>query len=510
VNRPLPSVADDAWATDVAPQALTRTMARGAVVSTGAQVATFVIRMSSLVVLARLLLKEDFGLVNMVTAFTGFLGLLRDAGLSMATVQRASITRTQTSTLFWVNVATGVLLASAAVVTAPAVAAFYGEPRLFWITVALGTSFLFHGTAAQHRAMLQRRMRFTALASVDMASFVFSTAAGIGMAVAGYGYWALVAMTIGQSAITLVGVWLATGWIPGTPRRQSGIRSMLAYGGAVSSLNLVVYVAYNLDKVLIGRFFGAEALGVYGRAYQLVNLPYENLHSTMGLVMFPALSRVQDDPVRLRHYFLQGYSLFLSLIIPMTIGLALFADDIVAVFLGSTWRDAAGILRLLAPAVLAFAFANPSVWLMLAEGRAGRCVRLWLLVTPALILGYVVGLTHGPRGVAVGCSVAMGLAIVPVLRSATSGTSITMRDIARAATPTSLSIAVGAVAVLALEPIMQTVALPVARLVVESTVLFGVYLFTLLFVMKQKSVYAQVLSDIGLKPFGRRRPQPGS
>src|SRR5437870_8668696 len=293
-------------------------MARGALVSTGAQAGTFVLRTGSLMVLARLLLKEDFGLVNMATAFTGFLGLLRDAGLSMATVQRASITRAQTSTLFWVNLAVGGLLALLAAVTAPMLAAFYGEPRLFWVTVALGTSFIFYGATAQHRAMLQRSMRFTALAIIDTGSLIVSIAIGIGMAVTGHGYWALVATMISYPAVSIVGVWLATGWIPGMPQRGSGIRSMLAYGGAVTLLNFVVYLAYNVDKVLVGRFWGAEALGTYGRAYQLINLPYENLHTTMGLVMFPALSRVQNDPARLRSYFLKGYSLFLSLVIPIT------------------------------------------------------------------------------------------------------------------------------------------------------------------------------------------------
>jgi PST family polysaccharide transporter len=113
-----------------------------------------------MVVMARLLLPGDFGLVGMVTAFTGFLGLFRDAGLSMAMVQRESITEAQVSTLFWINAAVGGLLAILSTLLAPILVRFYGEPRLFLITVALGMAFLFNGVAAQHRAMLQRSMRF--------------------------------------------------------------------------------------------------------------------------------------------------------------------------------------------------------------------------------------------------------------------------------------------------------------------------------------------------------------
>jgi O-antigen/teichoic acid export membrane protein len=425
----------------------------------------------------------------MAATLTGFLSLLRDAGLSMATVQRASITSAQTSTLFWVNVGVGALLAVLTAATAPMLTTFYNDPRLFWITVAMGTSFVFNGAAAQHRAMLQRSMRFSVLAIIDVVSLLASIATGVGMAMAGYGYWALVAMMIVQQAAGVPGVWLATRWIPGLPRRRSGIRSMLLYGGALTLNNVVVYIAYNFDKVLIGRFWGAEVLGVYGRAYQLVNLPNENLSWTIGSVAFPALSRVQHDPARLRSYFLKGYRVFLSLIIPVTVACGLFADDVIVVALGPQWRDAASIFRLLTPTILAFAIANPFAWLMLATGRAVRCLQIALVVTPVLLLSYVLGLKHGPQGVAVGFSVTMLLSIVPVLLWAKQGTLITMRDILRAVMPASISIAVGAAATLIARPMVDPVTPAFVRLVVESTIMVGAYAFTLLLVMKQKSMY---------------------
>jgi len=94
---------------------------------------------------------------------------------------------------------------------------------------------------------------------------------------------------------------------------------MLKYGGTLTLNNLIVYIAFNTDKVLLGRVCGAEALGIYGRAYQLINLPTDNLHSAIGAVAFPALSRLQNNPAKLRSYFLKGYSLFLSLIMPVTL-----------------------------------------------------------------------------------------------------------------------------------------------------------------------------------------------
>ena len=134
---------------------------------------------------------------------------------------------------------------------------------------------------------------------------------------------------------------------------------MMRFGGTMTLNGLVLYVAYNFENVLLGRFWGAEAIGVYGRASQLIRIPTDNLNSAVGEVAFSALSRVQDDPDRLKRYFLKGYSLVLALTLPITIACALFANDLVLVLLGPKWKDATEIFRLLAPTILVFAMANP-------------------------------------------------------------------------------------------------------------------------------------------------------
>lgn len=484
---------------------LRRKTARGALVSIVSQAATLVFRTGSMVIMARLLLPEDFGLVGMVTAFTGFLGLFRDAGLSMATVQRESITDAQLSTLFWINLAVGGLLALSSAALAPVLVSFYGEPRLFLIAIGLGTAFIFNGAAAQHRAMLQRNMRFAALAAIDITALIIGIAAGAAVALTGGGYWALVVMTVASPAVSVFGLWAATRWVPGLPQRNTGIGSMLWYGGTVTLNSVVVYVAYNADKVLLGRFLGAQVLGIYGRAYQLINLPTENLNGTIGMVAFPALSRLQNDPERLRSFFLKGYGLFLALVIPITAGCALFAEDIVLVFLGPQWDAAVPVFRLLAPTILAFALMNPFAWLMLACGHSGRSLKIALMIAPVAILSYVIGLPQGPHGVAAGFSIAMVLLVVPVILWAKQGTMIATRDVLNAVMMPLLSILIGAGAAWATGGFLAQLNPTFLRLVAESAVLFGVYLLVLLFVMDQKTVYLSLLGDSGLWPFGNRR-----
>src|SRR6201987_4982593 len=104
---------------------------------------------------------------------------------------------------------------------------------------------------------------------------------------------------------------------------------MMHFGGALTFTGLVVYIGYNAEKVMIGRFWGADAIGIYGRGYQLVNMPTDSLNGAVGEVAFSALSRLQDDPVRLKSYFLKGLSIVLGLTLPITIACALFADDVV-------------------------------------------------------------------------------------------------------------------------------------------------------------------------------------
>jgi len=475
---------------------------RGIGITAVAQGVSFVLRTGSMIVLARLLFPKDFGLVGMVTALTGFLNLFRDFGLSLATVQRPSLSDEQVSAVFWVNCTVGILLAALCTAVAPFLVVFYREPRLLWVTIVLGTGFVFTGAAAQHRAMLQRRMRFGLLAVVDMIALVIGIASAIGMAVTGLGYWALVAMAVATPAVGLAAVWVATPWLPGRPRFQVGIRSMLMYGGTVTLNNIVMYFAYNVDKVLLGRFCGAELLGIYGRAYQLINLPTDNLNSTAFLVAFPSLSRIQNDPARVRSYFLKGYSLFLAVVIPISASCALFAEDIIRVFLGAKWHDASSIFRLLVPTIVVFALINPIGWLMLATGYAGRSLKIALMLAPIVIAGYVLGLPYGPQGVAAGFSAAMVLVAVPVIIWSKHGTLITGNDILRAIAPSMVCSVVAAAVALAASGITNRVDIPFLRLVAESAVVFVVYLIMLLFVLNQKSMYLELLRDTKLWPRG--------
>jgi len=481
-------------------QDLKRTTVRGAFASGGAQAAAFILRTGSMIVMARLLFPKDFGLFGMVVAFTGFLSLFRDFGLSMASVTRVSVTTEQLSTLFWVNVAVGTGLAAICCAAAPVLVTFYGEPRLLQITIAVGAGFLFMGAGAQHRAILQRHMRFAALAVIDTLALALGIGAGIIMAAAGLGYWALVVMTVAPQVVTTAGMWFATGWMPGPPTRGAGVKSMLWYGGSVTFNGLIVYVAYNLDKVLLGRYAGATALGIYGRAYQLINLPTDSFTATVSQVAFPALSKLQNDPVRLRSYFLRAYSVFFAINLPITVGCALFAHDIIFVFMGARWVEAVPIFRLLAPTTFVFALINPLGWMLMATGRINRSVQMALIILPMVVLGYVAGLRNGPEGVAVGFSAAMFVLAVPMILWATHQTVISAMDVAKSVAPALAAVVASAGAVVISSTYTNSIEWVFGRLVVESAVLFGTYWLVLLLVFRQLATCSTVFRELRVVP----------
>ena len=474
---------------------------RGGAARMIAQAANFVFRIGSLMVMARLLGPQDFGLVGMVTAFTGVLNLFRDFGLSTATVQRDEVTEEQLSTLFWINVVVGAVLAVLAVVMAPLVVRLYHEPRLLGITMILASGFLFNALGVQHSALLQRHLRFTALSVINVAALVVSTIVAMSMAKFGYGYWALVAMTVTLPLTTTIGVWIAAAWMPGMPRRGVGIRSMMRFGGTLTLNGLVVYIAYNMEKVLLGRFWGAEAIGLYGRAYQLINIPTDNLNQSVGEVAFSALSRVQNDPPRFKSYFLKGYSLVLAMTIPITIMCAFFADDLILVLLGPKWSSAAVIFRLLAPTILIFAMINPLAWLMFALGLVGRSLRIALVLAPIVITGYLAGLRYGPKGVAFGYSVVMTLWVIPHIAWCVKDTVVSLRDILVTVRRPLFSGLVGAAVAFGVHYVCVALMPALPRIIIAGVVLLAVYVAMLFYAMGQKAFYLDIL-----RGFRKRAP----
>jgi O-antigen/teichoic acid export membrane protein len=405
---------------------------RGGAVTLVSQGLRVLLQLGSTAVLARLLTPADFGLVAMVVAIIGLIGLLKDAGLSMATVQRDRIDRAQVSNLFWANVVLSLAAIALTALLIPAIVAYYGEPRLAGVTAALSAAFLLAGLGAQHRALLVRHMRFLSLASVDVLSLAVGVGAAIAAAAVGAGYWSLVVLHLATATAGLAGVWAADPWLPGAPRRGSGVRPLLAFGRDLTAFNVLAYISRTIDNVLIGGLLGARSLGLYIKAYNLLLLPVNQINQPVTSVALPALSRLQHEPERYRRYYHTGLLLITSLGMPSIAFLFVDAEAVILTVLGEQWREAVPLFRALGPAAFLGTFNVATGWVYLSLGHTGRQLRWQVLGTTVTVTAFVVGLRWGALGVALAYSASNLILRYPALAYCYRGTPVTLGDLGRA------------------------------------------------------------------------------
>jgi O-antigen/teichoic acid export membrane protein len=387
----------------------------GTFITIASQGTQFLLNLASIMVLARLLPPKDFGLYAMVTTVTGFLWMFQDAGLSTATVQRQQITHAQVSNLFWVNVGLGGVTTLLVAALAPVVAWFYREPRLVGITLVLSVTFLLASSAVQHIALLNRQMRFRVIAMISIVSPLAGYLTGVGMALMGYGYWALIGAAVTQAAVKLVLAWLISGWRPKLPSRNTQTWHMLTFGAHITAGSLLYSLARGVDNLLIGRFFGAAAVGLYSRASILLIRPLEQFTIPINAVLIPALSRVQTEPERYRRTFLRVYEA-LALISFLSTGLLLpLARPLTLVVLGPKWEQAAPIFAGFSIAALCIPLGGASTWLFQTQGRGKDWLFASLLGSCIIVASFVAGLPFGPAGMAISYSVTALFIGVPTL-----------------------------------------------------------------------------------------------
>lgn len=400
VKSMVTATTDIRFCTDHLREDLRGRTARSGLVTLISQFARFALNLLSVMVMARLLLPVEYGLIAMVAPITGFVGLFKDLGLSTATVQKTHITHEQVSVLFWINVTVSVVLAVLCVVISPLVGRFYHDSRTIWITMALAFTFVLGGLTAQHHALLKRQMLFVALAWIDIVTAVLSILVGIVTAWLGWSYWSLVAMTLSAGVVNCAGVWIANSWRPGRPRRGSGVREMLRFGGCLTVSQVCGFISGNADKLLIGKTMGANALGIYNRAFQLLLMPLDQIFTPLSAVLLPALSRVTGDPERYRHAVRSTGNLMLMVTIPITGILISLANETVIVFLGPSWMDAVPIFRALAIVAVAIPMNNLGAIILLSSGRTDILMR-WAPISMTIsIASILMGMPWGLTGIA--------------------------------------------------------------------------------------------------------------
>jgi PST family polysaccharide transporter len=299
--------------------------------------------------------------------------------------------------------------------------------------MVLASTFVFSGMTIQHRALQRRLMRFGQLALIQIGASAISVAIAVAVALKGYGYWALVAREVSHSVLVLVGTWICMPWVPGRPSRQADIRAMLMFGGDLTAFNLIwSLVMVHLDQILIGKLFGASALGLYRQGVNLVLAPIGRLSFPVNVVAEASLSRLQDAADRYRRYYLRFLGALALITMPLAAFLAVFAEEVVQVALGARWLAAGDYLRILAVAAVMRPASLTVGFVMVTCGRSRQYLRWGLFQAAGLAAFLTVGISWGPKGVAYAQVASVYLLLVPFLPWAFRGTPITVGQFASA------------------------------------------------------------------------------
>lgn len=379
-----------------------------------AQGAKFVLNLCYTMIMARLLAPAEFGVVAMVMTVAVLVNVFAD-GLSTVTLQRENITHAQVSNLFWINVVASGVLGLTFAVSAPVLAWFYNEPRVRGVALALSVTFPLTGFTAQHLALMSRQMRFTAKAGIEVASLAAGSIAGVCMAFLKYGYWSLVGAAIVTSASNVALTWSSSRWRPQLLKRGSGTGVLIGFGANLSVGNFIYAIARSSDGLFVGHFFGSSAAGLYSRASVLLMRPLEQFLRPIDAVLEPALSRLQSQPERYRRTFLQVYGAIVLIAFLFTgVSLAL-ARPLIMVALGPKWVGADAIFAGLTLVTLFLPLAKASEWLFTSQGRGRDALKARLSQSVLCVLAFLIGLPHGPAGIAFSFSLSCLVIQLPIL-----------------------------------------------------------------------------------------------
>lgn len=352
-------------------------------------------------VLVRVLTPQDFGLVAMVTVITGFIGIFGELGLTAVIVQRQDLTEAQKSSVFWVTVCLGVLLAVFTALCAPVVSWFYGKPELLWMTIVISCGFVFSSFSVMQLALLRKEMLFKSLTTRDVVSQLLAGGIGILLALQGAGAWALIGQSLTAGLVGTLLVWQYSDWRPQMRLSILDLRPMLSSGGQITGFNCLNYFGRNADSMLIGKFLGAAQLGFYGFAYRIMMLPVQNLSGVISSVFLPAFSKIQNDKRKVAEVYLRLIRAIAFISYPVMTFVFVAAPELLSVLFGERWLPALNPLRILCLCGIIQSILSTTGTILLSQNRNALYFELGLKGNILIVVAIMLGIPYGIVGVAV-------------------------------------------------------------------------------------------------------------
>lgn len=380
-----------------------------------ARVAKQLFQFITILVLARILQPEDFGLLAAAMLVLGFLNIFRDLGLAASIIQKKNPSQSLISSLFWISIFVGIIFAILLIFIAVPISEFFNSSELIPILQILTLNFIISSTSIIQQSLLEKELKFELIAKLDTGSSLLGSIAGIGCALLGFGVWSLVIQVMVTTTMFSLLIWLQQVWKPSFLIDFEEIRSVARFSSNLFGFNLLNYLVRNSDYLLIQKYLGERLLGYYNLAYRIMLYPLENISAIVSKVMFPYYSKIQDDNDDYRKSYLKITNSIALLTFPMMLWLMSSSEMFVLVLLGEKWSPIINLLSVLAPVGLIQSIYSPAGIIYQSKGRTDWWFRWGLLTAVLTISAFIIGLKWGILGVAVAYLIVTVLTFYPGL-----------------------------------------------------------------------------------------------
>lgn len=328
------------------------------------------------ILIARQLSPDDYGVIAMLAIFFSVCGTLVDSGFSTALIRKTDRTESDNSTVFYFNIAVGLVVSLLLFVSAPLIAHFYDTPLLVPVTQVLSVTVFISSFGTVQQALLTSRIDFKTQSKISLTTTLLSGILGVWGAYEGFGVWALVWQMLSSSILRSVLLWIFVRWRPTMPFSVASFRGLFAFGLRLLASSLLDAAYNNSYTLVIGKFFSAPVLGNYSRANQFVHFPSSNISAIIQRVTFPALSAIQNEDARLASSYRRLLRFSAFIVFPLMIGLAAVAKPMIVVFLSEKWLGAAVILQIICFSMMWFPIHAINLNLLQIKGRSDLFLRL--------------------------------------------------------------------------------------------------------------------------------------
>ena len=356
----------------------------------------------SLGILARLLTKEDFGLVAAAVIVITFLSVYKDMGLGNALIQYSGGSKKAADTIFTVNMIVGTLLTGIVYLLAPVVALYFENPEITALTRVFGLTFIISAIGGTHVVLLKKELDYRKKVIPEIAGATVKGIFSIGLALSGFGVWSLVFGHLAGLIVSVILVWILKPWRPRLLIDRSVAGRLFRFGGSIMGIDAISAVSENLPFLVIGKICGITLLGVYTLAYRLPEvLIIGNLWVLSG-VFFPLFAKLQHQPEKLAEGFKASVRLVSLFATPVSLGLLIIAGPLIGAFYGSDWQEAVPILQVLAVYAWVHSVGYHAGDVFKAIGKPNILLLISAGTVVADLIGLIIGARYGLIGIAWG------------------------------------------------------------------------------------------------------------